>query len=204
MLRRDPRGGAAQAEHAARAPRATRWPSISASAADRAGEARPSSIRGELDWIVMKALEKDRSPPLRDGQRLAADVQRTWPASRSRRARRRRPIGSRKFAPKHRPALVAASAFAALLVAGAVLSTWQAIRATRAETAANRETLRATIAEVHARELGRAVAAEVRARGEAEKAGGPPPTRRPSSSSSRTTSWRRPGPRARTGGSART
>ena len=26
-------------------------------------------LRGELDWIVMKALEKDRAPPLRDGQR---------------------------------------------------------------------------------------------------------------------------------------
>ena len=31
---------------------------------------------GELDWIVMKALDKDRNAALRDGQRLAADVQR--------------------------------------------------------------------------------------------------------------------------------
>ena len=27
------------------------------------------SLRGELDWIVMKALEKDRAPAVRDGQR---------------------------------------------------------------------------------------------------------------------------------------
>ena len=27
-------------------------------------------VRGDLDWIVMKALEKDRTPALRDGQRL--------------------------------------------------------------------------------------------------------------------------------------
>ena len=25
-------------------------------------------IRGDLDWIAMKALEKDRSTPLRNGQ----------------------------------------------------------------------------------------------------------------------------------------
>ena len=29
-------------------------------------------VRGDLDWIVMKALEKDRTPALRDGQRLGA------------------------------------------------------------------------------------------------------------------------------------
>ena len=28
------------------------------------------AVRGELDWIVMKALEKDRTPAVRDGQRL--------------------------------------------------------------------------------------------------------------------------------------
>ena len=28
------------------------------------------ALQGDLDWIVMKALEKDRSPALRDGQRV--------------------------------------------------------------------------------------------------------------------------------------
>ena len=28
------------------------------------------ALRGDLDWIVMKALEKDRTPALRDGQRV--------------------------------------------------------------------------------------------------------------------------------------
>ena len=42
-------------------------------AGQRSGRPMPTacagSSRGDLDWIVMKAMEKDRDPPLRDGQR---------------------------------------------------------------------------------------------------------------------------------------
>ena len=47
-------------------------------------------FRGELDWIVMKALEKNRTPPLRDGQRFrgrscrATCATRRWPPARLR------------------------------------------------------------------------------------------------------------------------
>ena len=60
----------------------------------------------------------------------------------------------RKFARKHRALLPTAAAFAALLVLATVVSTWQAIRATRAEA-------KALQAEAEANEgLRRAVAAE--------------------------------------------
>ena len=70
----DPRGGAAAAEHAALArPRSCR-----AIAACRSIEPRKLSglVRGELDWIVMKALEKDRNRRYETANGLAADLQR--------------------------------------------------------------------------------------------------------------------------------
>ena len=56
-----PRGGAAQAEHAAEHSQPTRLPSIAANRQHRAGRRLSKQVRGELDWIVMKCLEKDRN-----------------------------------------------------------------------------------------------------------------------------------------------
>ncbi len=90
-------------------------------------------LRGELDWIVMKALEKDRSRRYETASGLARDIQHyladepveACPPSTGYRLR--------KLARKYRKPLAAATAFAVLLLAGAVVSTWQAVRATRAE-----------------------------------------------------------------------
>ena len=78
-FRRDPphhpRGGAAEAEHAAQHAgddAAAAWPPA-------AGPSRPSLsrlLRGELDWIVMKALEKDRTRRYETANGLARDIQR--------------------------------------------------------------------------------------------------------------------------------
>jgi eukaryotic-like serine/threonine-protein kinase len=128
-------------------------------------------IRGELDWIVMKALEKDRtrryqtaSDFSRDVERyLKGDVVEACPPSASYRLL--------KIARKNRAALVTVGSFAVLLLVGAVLSSLQAIRATRAETAAVALAKRAMIAEEQSRlERDRAVAAEAQAKGEGEKA----------------------------------
>jgi serine/threonine protein kinase/tetratricopeptide (TPR) repeat protein len=94
-------------------------------------------VRGELDWIVMKALEKDRSRRYETANGFARDIQRyladepveACPPSRAYRLR--------KFARKNRKALVTASAFLVLLVTAAFVSTWLAIRALQAETTAN-------------------------------------------------------------------
>jgi tetratricopeptide (TPR) repeat protein len=94
-----------------------------------------AQIRGDLDWIVMKALEKDRARRYESAVALAEDVQRHLDYQ---------PVVAcppttlyqfRKFARRHRPALAAASAIAVVLAAGSIVSTWQAVRATLAERA---------------------------------------------------------------------
>ena len=70
----DPRGGAAAAEHAAEHDRGAavdRRPTAGWSRSKLSG-----LVRGELDWIVMKALEKDRNRRYETASGLAADVQR--------------------------------------------------------------------------------------------------------------------------------
>ena len=78
-LRRDapdhPRGGAAAAEHAAE--HAGRDAARRSRPAARPTRRRLSRlVRGELDWIVMKALEKDRNRRYETANGFAADVQR--------------------------------------------------------------------------------------------------------------------------------
>jgi serine/threonine protein kinase/Flp pilus assembly protein TadD len=96
-------------------------------------------VRGDLDWIVMKCLEKDRTRRYETANALARDLERylneepveAGPPSVGYRLR--------KFARKHRKLLAAAAVFALLLAAGIVVSTWQALRATLAEQATSRE-----------------------------------------------------------------
>ena len=90
-------------------------------------------VRGELDWIVMKALEKDRNRRYDTASGLAADVRRylkdepvqACPPSAG--YRMRRLIRRNKFA------ISTVLLVAAALVAGTVLSIWQAMRARDAE-----------------------------------------------------------------------
>jgi serine/threonine protein kinase/tetratricopeptide (TPR) repeat protein len=109
-------------------------------AANRGTEPRRLSalVRGELDWIVMKCLEKDRSRRYETANGLARDLERYLhdepvhagpPSARYR---------LRKLVRKHRAGLSVAAVIVLLLVAGAAVSTWQAVRATRANTLATR------------------------------------------------------------------
>jgi serine/threonine protein kinase/tetratricopeptide (TPR) repeat protein len=93
-------------------------------------------VRGELDWIVMKALEKDRNRRYETASGFAADIERhlhdepvqAGPPSAAYRLR--------KFARRNRVAFSTAALVLVALVAGTIVSTWQAIRATRAEALA--------------------------------------------------------------------
>jgi serine/threonine protein kinase len=93
-------------------------------------------VRGDLDWITMKALEKDRTRRYETANGLARDIQRhlcdepveASPPSTAYRLR--------KFARKHRTALATAAALILLLLTGILVSTWQAVRALRAEAEA--------------------------------------------------------------------
>jgi serine/threonine protein kinase/tetratricopeptide (TPR) repeat protein len=101
------------------------------------------TVRGELDWIVMKCLEKDRNRRYETANSLARDVERylvdepvaACPPSPSYRFR--------KFARRNQVALLTIGIVSTALVTGTIVSTWQAIRATRAEQLAEQERGRA-------------------------------------------------------------
>jgi non-specific serine/threonine protein kinase/serine/threonine-protein kinase len=121
-------------------------------------------VRGELDWIVMKALEKDRSRRYDTASGLARDLERHLADEPVTAGPPSAGYQLRKFARKHRRALFTAAAFALLLVVGAAVSGWLALQAVR-------ERDRAVDAEQRAvRERDRAVDAEQRAVGLAEVA----------------------------------
>jgi WD40 repeat protein/serine/threonine protein kinase len=114
-------------------------------------------VRGELDWIVMKCLEKDRTRRYETANSLAHDVARYLkdePVEACPPSRRYR---LSKFARKHRAGLMVAVVFATLLLVGAAVSSWLAVRATVAEgktRAALNEARRRTAIQMLERGLG--------------------------------------------------
>ena len=93
-------------------------------------------LRGELDWIVMKALEKDRTRRYETANGLARDLQHYLADEPVEACPPTAGYKLRKFARKHKKLLATAAAFAALLLLGMAASAWQAVRATQAEAAA--------------------------------------------------------------------
>jgi tetratricopeptide (TPR) repeat protein len=129
-------------------------------------------VRGELDWIVMKALEKERSRRYDTVNGLARDVQRYLADE----VVEARPPSTgyrlRKFARKHRALLTTAAVIAVLLVGGIVGTTLGLIRARAAEQDAVRaqtaEAEQRLLAEANVRKALAAAAAEKKAKEEAE------------------------------------
>ena len=92
-----------------------------------------SAIDRDLDWIVMKCLEKDRARRYETANSLALDLKRHLNNEPVEACPPSKVYRFRKFARKHHTAIAIAIAFAAILVAATAVSTWQAIRAMRAE-----------------------------------------------------------------------
>jgi WD40 repeat protein len=91
-------------------------------------------VRGDLDWIVMKALAKERDRRYETANAFAADVERFLNDE---------PVSAgpptlgykfRKFVHRNRARVTVAAVLLLALLAGVTVSTWQAIRATRAES----------------------------------------------------------------------
>ncbi len=123
-------------------------------------------IRGDLDWIVMKALDKDRARRYETANDLAEDVQRylshepvlAGPPSAAYR--------TRKFIRRHRVWVAVATTVTLALLAGLSLALVGLQRARRAETIAHQERDRALQAEGQMRrERDRAIQAEADTRG---------------------------------------
>jgi eukaryotic-like serine/threonine-protein kinase len=94
-------------------------------------------LKGDLDWIILKALEKDRKRRYDTANAFAEDI---------RRFLNHRPVTAaapstiyvlKKYARRHRASIAVTVGFVLLLVVGTTVSVTQAIRANRGETRAN-------------------------------------------------------------------
>ncbi|MBK8594072.1 MAG: serine/threonine protein kinase [Holophagales bacterium] len=83
-------------------------------------------IRGELDWIVMRALEKDRQQRYPTANALAMDIQRYLGGEPVVAAPPGAAYRLQKFVRRHRGGVLAAAAVAAALLVGAFAFAWQA------------------------------------------------------------------------------
>ena len=108
-------------------------------------------VRGELDWIVMKALEKDRTRRYESAGGMARDIQRHLDGDPVEAGPPSALYRVKTLARKHRMALATATAFASLLMLAVMVSTWQAIRATRAEALAGVNLVKAQAGEASAK-----------------------------------------------------
>jgi serine/threonine protein kinase/tetratricopeptide (TPR) repeat protein len=93
-------------------------------------------VRGELDWIVMKALEKDRNRRYESASGFAADVQRYLDDEPVQACPPSAGYRLKKLVRRHRVALATAAVVAAVLIAATAVSAWQAVEASRARTLA--------------------------------------------------------------------
>ena len=87
---------------------------------------RRESIPSDLDWIVMKAMEKDRTRRYESAAAMSADVRRFLSAEPIEARPPSRGYRLRKFATRNRVALLTGSLVAAAMVMGTVTSLYQA------------------------------------------------------------------------------
>lgn len=131
-------------------------------------------LRGDLDWIVMKCLEKDRTRRYETANGLAADLKRHL----NNETVVARPPSSayrfQKLVRRNKIAFVAGVAIALALLLGIIVSTWQAVRATRAKqdalAAQAQEAVQRQKAEANEQEAVTAQANEAKLRQQAEAA----------------------------------
>ncbi len=85
-----------------------------------------SVLRGELDWIVMKAIEKDRQRRYETASGLAMDIRRYLAGEPVTAAPPSAAYRVKKFVRRHRVSVAAASLVAAAMLAAVVGISWQA------------------------------------------------------------------------------
>src|SRR5438128_12233163 len=100
-------------------------------------------MRGDLDWITMKALEKDRTRRYETASGLARDIQRFLSDEPVEACPPSAAYWLRKFARKHRTAIGTATAFAVTLLVFTALSLQFAVVCLKAENKAKAESIRA-------------------------------------------------------------
>ena len=111
------------------------------------------AIRGDLDWIVMKAMEKDRTHRYETANSLMQDLERHL---------NNEPVLARspstayrfqKLVRRNKGVFAAVTVVASVLVLGALVSSWLAVRATQAKRAENSLRVQAEARELAMRQL---------------------------------------------------
>lgn len=124
-------------------------------------------MKGELDWIVMKALEKDRNRRYESATALAKDVERHLRGDAVEACPPTLGYRLRKAYKRNRAAVLTGAAFVGLLLVGLLVASFEFFRAEQerqranaAEQSANANALRAMDAAEDAARAGRAVGVE--------------------------------------------
>ncbi len=111
------------------------------------------AVRGDLDWIVMKAIEKNRTRRYETAGSLAQDLEHHL---------NNEPVLARppstlyrfqKLVRRNKGVFAAATLVVAVLVLGAIISSWQAVRATQAKREQGRLRQEAEARELYTRRL---------------------------------------------------
>jgi hypothetical protein len=90
-------------------------------------------LRGDLDWITLKAMEKDRMRRYQTAHALAEDIERHLNNEPVLAGRPGTLYRFQKLVRRNQGVFAGGAAVAVVLVLGVLVSTWQAVRATRAE-----------------------------------------------------------------------
>jgi eukaryotic-like serine/threonine-protein kinase len=111
---------------------------LSTVSAQRQSDSRKLStiVRGELDWIVMRALEKDRARRYSTAAGFARDVERYLANEPVEACPPSRMYRLRKTMQRNRAAMMTAAVISGILIAAAAVSVREAIHAHRAQVAA--------------------------------------------------------------------
>jgi hypothetical protein len=104
------------------------------------------TLKGDLDWIVMKCLEKDRTRRYETANGLAADIKRHLSDEPVTAGAPSTGYRLRKFVKRNRPQVIAAGIVAAVLVLGVISTTMGMVWALKEKTLADAERTKAIAA----------------------------------------------------------
>jgi WD40 repeat protein len=110
-------------------------------------------LRGDLDWITLKAMEKDRTRRYQTAHAFAEDIERHLNNEPVLAGRPGKLYRFQKLVRRNKGVFAAVAVVAAVLVLGALVSTWQAALARRAERRETRLRLQAQANELAMRQL---------------------------------------------------
>ncbi|MBC8106962.1 MAG: tetratricopeptide repeat protein [Anaerolineae bacterium] len=96
-------------------------------------------LKSELEWIPLKAMRKERGQRYASPSELAEDLQNYLNNRPLRAGPETTGYRAKKFLRRNKTGVAASAAMFLLLVSGIIATTWQAIRATRAERVAIKE-----------------------------------------------------------------